>query len=72
MQPCESCASCSFQERVTLAKQQLPNEWLQELADLDANDTLYVATLAEFDNLNLHGEEIPFNFSDTKVASEYF
>jgi hypothetical protein len=68
MQPCDSCKSCSFPERVEYAKQHLPAIWLEELADLDADDNLYVAALAEFDTLSNAGKDIPFSLFDTKVS----
>ncbi len=68
MQPCDSCHSCSFPERVAYAKQHLPVVWLEELDDLDADDTLYVAALAEFDVVTNSGKTIPVSLFDTKIT----
>lgn len=68
MQPCDSCHSCSFPERVDYAKQHLPVVWLEELDGLDAEDTLYVAALSELDAITNSGKAMPVSLFDTKIT----
>lgn len=64
MQPCNRCHACSFPDRVTEAKNRLPDAWVAELMEEDAPDHVWLAALNLYDSFVSEDTPIPARFSD--------
>lgn len=58
MQPCNSCQSCSFPERVAQAKGAIPTSWAAELIAEEAPDHIWLAASNLHDHI-LENDGVP-------------